>query len=234
MTLNAVLLSCLPLPGSFLYQKYQIFDTVQEWRTEAGVADFRERVHRGRKSVGPWGTPPSFLHVFRVVYWTDSALRCWQRSFRLEATDSGGPVAPESTWQPRGLRGSIPQHTYTCSWSAIWRTGVFMRASPKLHPSTQGPVLRGHRAPDPWGLYVGNLFPVPSAFTEEDWWDIGDIIWPVLKETPYVKYPPWCLTSNRHSLNAAFLPSFLSGILYSFCLFSGKKNATFVLESSAV
>ena len=41
MTLNAVLLSCLPLPGSFLYQKYQIFDTVQEWRTEAGVADFR-------------------------------------------------------------------------------------------------------------------------------------------------------------------------------------------------
>lgn len=58
--LNAVLLSCLPLPGSFFHQKYQIFDTVQEWRTEAGVADFRERVHRGRKSVGPWGTASQF------------------------------------------------------------------------------------------------------------------------------------------------------------------------------
>lgn len=139
--LNAVLLSCLPLPGSSLHQKYRVFDTIQEWRTKAGVADFGERVHRGGDQEVLGGLPPGFFHLFHVVYWTHSVLWCWWRSFWLEAT--GGPVAPESTWQPRGLRGSIPQHT----WRPIWRTGVLVRASPKLHPSTRDPVLKGHRAP---------------------------------------------------------------------------------------
>ena len=33
--------------------------------------------------------------------------------------------------------------------STIWRTGVFVRASPKPHPSARDPVLKGHRAPAP-------------------------------------------------------------------------------------
>lgn len=160
-------LTCLS-QAHFSTQGYKIFDTIQEWRTKCGLADFKERVHQGRRSAGPWGSASRLLsrHVPRRL-----RSMMLMRILLAGAADSGNPAAPGSTWQPWGLRdrylsspAPVPETQFGELWS-MWGPANNCIPTPEARfwGVTKPQLLEAYVV----GTYF--LFPLRSPWTIRNW-----------------------------------------------------------------
>ena len=181
-------LTCLS-QAHFSTQSYKIFDTIQEWRTKSGLADFKERVHQGRKSAGPWGSASRLLSCH---------VPCRLRSMKLMrilpagAADSGAPAAPGSTWQPRGLRDQylstpapVPETQLGELWS-MWGPANNCIPTPEV---TKPQLLEAYVV----GTYF--LFPLRSHWAIRNW--IQASVQSLLNQSQAAEHPVSSCTGHR-------------------------------------